>query len=95
MKKKKNLRKKLFKIIEKENITIDLNKLENSNYARYSFIFCENTNKEKRESWVSKICKYFHERSKELIFSKPIETIRYVTKKTLSFVFVKPASHLL
>ena len=74
-------KKKLFKIIEKENITIDLNKLENSNYARYSFIFCENTNKEKESLGYLKICKYFHERSKELIFSKPIETIRYGTKK--------------
>ena len=83
-------KKKLFKIIEKENITIDLNKLENSNYARYSFIFCENTNKEKESLGYLKICKYFHERSKELIFSKPIETIRYVTKKTLSFVLLNP-----
>ena len=34
-------KKKLFKIIEKENITIDLNKLENSNYARYSLYFAK------------------------------------------------------
>ena len=83
-------KKQLLKMIEKENITIDLNKLENSNYARYSFIFCENANEEKENLGYLKICKYFHERSKELIFSNPIETIRYVTKKTLSFVLLNP-----
>ncbi len=83
-------KKQLLKMIEKENINIDLNKLENSNYARYSFIFCENANEEKENLGYLKICKYFHERSKELIFSNPIETIRYVTKKTLSFVLLNP-----
>ena len=41
-------KKKLFKIIEKENITIDLNKLENSNYARYFLYFAKILIKKKR-----------------------------------------------
>ncbi len=83
-------KKQFFKMIEKENITIDLDKLKNSNYARYSFMFCENANEGKENFGYLKICKYFHERSKELIFSNPVEFIKYVAKKSLSFILLNP-----
>ena len=51
-------------MIEQENITIDLNEIKNINYSRYSFIFCENVNKENENLEYLKICKYFHNRSK-------------------------------
>ena len=58
-------KEKFFKMVQKENITIDANKLENINYARFSFIFCENANNEKENLGYLKICKYFHDRSKK------------------------------
>tara|TARA_E500000178_G_scaffold356674_1_gene436976 strand:- start:2469 stop:3905 length:1437 start_codon:yes stop_codon:yes gene_type:complete len=83
-------KEQFFKMIEKENITVDSNELENINYARYSFIFCENANKEKGNLGYLKICEYFHDRSKKLIYSHPIEFLKYVAKRSLSFSLLNP-----
>ncbi len=83
-------KEKFFKMVQKENITIDANKLENINYARFSFIFCENANNEKENLGYLKICKYFHDRSKKLIYSHPIEFLKYVAKRSLSFSLLNP-----
>tara|TARA_B100002052_G_C15564380_1_gene454978 strand:- start:182 stop:667 length:486 start_codon:yes stop_codon:yes gene_type:complete len=53
-------------------------------------MFCENANEGKENFGYLKICKYFHERSKELIFSNPVEFIKYVAKKSLSFILLNP-----
>ena len=87
---KKFEKEQFFKMIEQENITIDLNEIENINYSRYSFIFCENANKENENLEYLKICKYFHNRSKKLIYSHPIEFLKYVAKKSLSFSLLNP-----
>lgn len=87
---KKFEKEQFFKMIEQENITIDLNEIKNINYSRYSFIFCENVNKENENLEYLKICKYFHNRSKKLIYSHPIEFLKYVAKRSLSFSLLNP-----
>tara|TARA_Y100000590_G_scaffold213372_1_gene241763 strand:+ start:26234 stop:27664 length:1431 start_codon:yes stop_codon:yes gene_type:complete len=83
-------KKNFFKMIEREQVFVNYNELESSHYARYSFIFCENFDEGNRNLEYLKICKYFHERSKEIILSNPIKFIKFVAKKSLSFVLLNP-----
>ena len=83
-------KEKFFDMIEEENILIDNELLKDINYARYSFKFCQNTNDKKNGLQYLRICKYFHERSKEIIISNPLKFIKFVSAKSLSFVLLNP-----
>lgn len=80
---------KFFETVTKENISINLNELENFNYSRYAFIYCDDVSKIQYSEKL-KICDYFNKRSKEIIFSNPLKFFNFVAKKSISFALLNP-----
>lgn len=80
-------KEKFFKLIENKNILLGSHNLLDFNYSRYSFIFCENVDK---QSDNREICDYFQKRAKEIIISNPIKFVIYVLKKSVSFSILNP-----
>jgi asparagine N-glycosylation enzyme membrane subunit Stt3 len=64
--------------------------LINTKYSRYSFIFCENYDKIVNEIRYLEICNYFNSRSKKILISNPIKTIKFIIKRSLSFSLLNP-----
>ena len=63
--------------------------IEQVDYSRYSFIFCENE-KEKENTEYLKVCNYLEKRSYELIFSNLVSTAKYITKQSMHFTLLNP-----
>tara|TARA_B100001063_G_C16741928_1_gene545284 strand:+ start:325 stop:1752 length:1428 start_codon:yes stop_codon:yes gene_type:complete len=76
--------------LKTSNFTLDFELLDNFSYQRYSFIFCSNLSEKNDELENYLICDYFDNRSKEILLSHPLKTVKYVIRKSLSFALLNP-----
>jgi hypothetical protein len=63
--------------------------IEQEDYSRYSFIFCENEERKENAEYL-KVCNYLEKRSYELIFSNLVSTAKYITKQSMHFILLNP-----
>lgn len=59
-------------------------------YNRLSFSFCDKSNEESNFEVNLEICNYFNKRSKEILISNPIKTVKFIVKRSLSFALLNP-----
>ncbi len=87
-KEKKNTMKK----IQNMNLKIDYSYLDKIDYSRFSFIFCEHIqSKNKKENLkFLNICEYLNKRSKKIVLSNPIKTVKFIARQSASFIILNP-----
>jgi hypothetical protein len=74
-------------LINKEKIILDQKFLDELEYSRYSFIFCD---VKKEDPRYLNICNYLEKRSYKLIFLNIDDTFLYWIKKSFHFVLLNP-----
>jgi hypothetical protein len=63
--------------------------IEEEDYSRFSFIFCENEEKKENTEYL-KVCNYLEKRSYELIFFNLVSTVKYIMKQSMHFILLNP-----
>ena len=79
----------VLEMIKNKDLSINLNEFSKVKYSRYAFRFCENRGKIQTQDFLE-ICDYLDKRSKKIILSKPIQSMIFISKKSLSFVLLNP-----
>ena len=88
----KNEKKNTIKKLKKTNLNIDYSYLDKLNYSRFSFTFCEHIqSKNKKENLeFLNICEYLNKRSKEIVLANPLETVKFIARRSISFIILNP-----
>lgn len=81
---------KFVRYLKTNNFKLDYDLLDNFSYQRYSFIFCSGLSEKNDKFENNQICNYFDRRSKKILLTYPFETIKFITRKSLSFVLLNP-----
>jgi len=81
---------KFVRYLKTNNFKLDYDLLDNFSYQRYSFIFCSGSSEKNDKFENYQICNYFDRRSKKILLTYPFETIKFITRKSLSFVLLNP-----
>ena len=76
-------------LIQSKKIEIDISKLNNAEYSRYSFLFCEDFDLNKSLDYLS-ICEHLNNRAKEIILDNPYKSIKFLIRNSLSFSLLNP-----
>ena len=84
-----NEKKKAFKFMKDKGVIITQDLIDKK-YNRLSFSFCDKPNEEANFEVNFEICNYFNKRSKEILISNPIETLKFIVKRSLSFSLLNP-----
>jgi hypothetical protein len=84
---------KTIKFLKSKDLDLDYEHLKTRNYLKFAFDFCEADVKiEKRNNDLYFACEYLQKQSYKLIISNPLLTIKFVAKKSISFVILNPFS---
>ena len=81
---------KTIKFIKNNNIDINFNELRKMGYRKYSFTFCEKFDKKSKNTEYLEVCKYLNQRAKKIILSNPIESLKFLIERSLSFSLLNP-----
>ena len=81
---------KTLELIKSKSIKVDYEKLKKLPYKKYSFRFCHHLNKGNTNLKELEICDYLDKRSKILLITNPIKTLKFIVERSLSFSILNP-----
>ena len=83
-------RKDTLTFIKNKKFKLDFNIINKIEYSRFSFYFCNNVGAELVKLEAIAICDYLKVVSYKTVLNNPMNTIKHVLTKTVSFILINP-----